>query len=235
MFWDMPSGGSSASVTEAGFARQRADMVEAQLRKRGVRDQRVLEAMLAVPRHEFIAPQHRAHAYEDRPVPIGAGQTISQPYMVAVMTEALELAAWHKVLEVGTGSGYQSAVLAKLAARVHTIEREPELLENARRTFQRLARGGFPEADRVEFLQGDGTEGYAPAAPYDAILVAAGAPSVPPSLVGQLAEGGRLVVPVGDRHNQELLMLHKRLGQLTTRTINECRFVPLVGKEGWKD
>lgn len=210
-------------------------MVETQLRRRGIRDERVLQAMLTIPRHEFIAEQFRIHSYEDRPIPIGAGQTISQPYMVAVMTEALRLSGSQKVLEVGTGSGYQAAVLAKLAGRVYTIEREPELVRDARRTLARLASAGFVEADRVELLEGDGTEGYPAAAPYDGILVAAGAPSVPSRLVEQLAEGGRLVIPVGDRHTQELRLLQKDLGQLIIRTINECRFVPLVGKHGWKD
>jgi len=209
-------------------------MVERQLRARGVRDQRVLAAMLDIPRHEFIAPEHRSHAYEDRPVPIGAGQTISQPYMVAVMTEALELSGPEKVLDIGTGSGYQAAVLARLAARVYTIEREAELVEKARQTFQCLRLAGFVEAERVEFLLGDGTEGYAPAAPYDGILVAAAAPAVPTTLEEQLAEGGRLVIPVGDLTFQELLLIRKVTGRLVKRVVNECRFVPLVGKYGWK-
>ena len=226
---------NSGSNKEADYARQRAEMVERQLRGRGIRDQRVLEAMRTVPRHEFISPKYGSHAYEDRPVPIGAGQTVSQPYMVAVMTEALQLHGREKVLEVGTGCGYQAAVLAALAARVYTIERERELLETARRTLERLRAAGFAAAERIEFLEGDGSEGYSPAAPYEGILVAAGAPSVPPSLEHQLAEGGRLVIPVGDRHSQILRLLHKVSGQLVGRVINECRFVPLVGKQGWPE
>ena len=230
--WFRNNGGSTG---EAQYARRRAEMVEHQLRERGIRDPRVLEAMQAVLRHEFILPEYRSHAYKDRPVPIGAGQTVSQPYMVAVMTEALNLRGSEKVLEVGTGCGYQAAVLAMLAARVYTIEREHELQETTRRTLERLRAGGFSAAKRIEFLEGDGSEGYAPAAPYDAILVAAGAPAVPPSLEQQLAEGGRLVIPVGDRHTQTLRLLRKLSGQLDGRAINECRFVPLVGKEAWPD
>ncbi len=229
--WFSSNGGREQ---EADSAQRRADMVKRQLAGRGIRDQRVLDAMLAVPRHEFVAPEYRLFAYDDRPVSIGAGQTISQPYMVAVMTEALNLQGPEKVLEVGTGSGYQTAVLAALAARVYTIEREHELLENARRTLERLGQAGLVAADRIEFIEGDGTEGYRPAAPYDCILVAAAAPSVPPSLEEQLAEGGRLVIPVGDLSSQELRLLRKVSGQMVSRTINECRFVPLVGKQGWR-
>ena len=226
---------NGASKGEAEYAQRRARMVERQLRGRGIRDPRVLESMRVVPRHEFIFPEYRVHAYEDRPVSIGVGQTVSQPYMVAVMTEALELRGSEKVLEVGTGSGYQAAVLATLAARVYTIEREQELQESARRTLERLRAAGFAAAERIEFLAGDGSEGYAPAAPYDGILVAAGAPAVPTNLEQQLAEGGRLVIPVGDRHTQILRLLRKTSGQLTGRAINECRFVPLVGKQAWPE
>ncbi len=228
-------GNGSAAATETSYARQRAEMVEKQLRRRGIRDEQVLEAMRAVPRHEFVAPQYRGHAYDDRPISIGAGQTISQPYMVAVMTEALMLAGTEKILEVGTGSGYQAAVLSRLAARIHTIEREPRLLAAARSTLERLGRAGMVDPARIEWIEGDGSLGHAAAAPYDGILVAAGAPAVPARLVEQLAEGGRLVVPVGDRENQQLLLLQKSPGRLLTRIINECRFVPLVGEHGWKE
>ena len=224
-----------APIGEGEYARRRTEMVEHQLRRRGIRDPRVLEAMRAVLRHEFISPEYRLQAYEDRPIPMGAGQTVSQPYMVAVMTEALELHGSEKVLEVGTGSGYQAAVLATLAARVYTIERERELQETARRNLERLRAAGFAAAERIELLEGDGSEGYAPAAPYDGILVAAGAPSVPPSLEQQLAEGGRLVIPVGNRYTQTLRLLRKLSGQLVGRAINECRFVPLLGKQGWPE
>lgn len=228
-FW-----GKDGTEQRADYERQRASMVEQQLRARGFCDDDVLAVMLEMPRHEFIAPEYRQFAYDDRPVPIAAGQTISQPYMVAVMTEALALRGTEKVLEVGTGSGYQTAVLAKLAARVYTIEREHELVEGARTTLQRLGQAGFLESGRIEFIEGDGTEGYAPAAPYDGILVAAAAPSVPPSLEEQLGEGGRLVIPVGDLNSQELRLVRKISGQLVSRVVNECRFVPLVGKQGWR-
>ena len=208
-------------------------MVSRQLRGRGIRDQRVLQAMQELPRHEFVAPEFRSQAYDDRPLPIGAGQTISQPYMVAIMTESLGLRGHEKVLEIGTGSGYQAAVLARLAARVYTIERERELVETARGILGRLAEAGLLELSRLELIEGDGTEGYAAAAPYDGILVAAAAPSVPPALEEQLAEGGRLVIPVGNLDYQQLRLIHRLSGQLAASVVNECRFVPLVGRHGW--
>ncbi len=208
-------------------------MVSRQLRGRGVRDEKVLAAMQELPRHEFLAPQFHSEAYEDRPVPIGAGQTISQPYMVAVMTEALALQGPEKVLEIGTGSGYQTAVLARLANRVYTVERERQLLEQARANINRIAEAGMLDASRIEFVEGDGTEGYAAAAPYDGILVAAAAPSVPEALTQQLGEGGRLVIPVGNLDYQQLRLIRKVSGQLVSRVVNECRFVPLVGRHGW--
>jgi len=208
-------------------------MVSRQLRGRGIRDQRVLQAMLELPRHEFVAPEFRHQAYDDRPLPIGAGQTISQPYMVAIMTESLGLRGHEKVLEIGTGSGYQAAVLARLAARVYTIERERELVETARGILGRLAEAGLLELSRLELIEGDGTEGYAAAAPYDGILVAAAAPSVPRALEEQLAEGGRLVIPVGNLDYQQLRLIRRVSGQLAASVVNECRFVPLVGRHGW--
>jgi len=208
-------------------------MVSRQLRGRGIRDQRVLQAMLEVPRHEFVASEFRHQAYDDRPLPIGAGQTISQPYMVAIMTESLGLQGHEKVLEIGTGSGYQAAVLARLAARVYTIERERELVETARGILGRLAEAGLLELSRLELIEGDGTEGYAAAAPYDGILVAAAAPSVPHALEEQLAEGGRLVIPVGNLDYQQLRLIRKVSGRLAATVVNECRFVPLVGRHGW--
>jgi protein-L-isoaspartate(D-aspartate) O-methyltransferase len=216
-----------------GYDQQRAEMVSRQLRGRGIRDQRVLQAMLEVPRHEFVAPEFRHQAYDDRPLPIGAGQTISQPYMVAIMTESLGLRGHEKVLEIGTGSGYQAAVLARLAACVYTIERERELVDTARGILGRLAEAGLLELSRLELIEGDGTEGYAAAAPYDGILVAAAAPSVPRALEEQLAEGGRLVIPVGNLDYQQLRLIRRVSGQLTASVVNECRFVPLVGRHGW--
>jgi protein-L-isoaspartate(D-aspartate) O-methyltransferase len=215
------------------YNQQRAEMVSRQLRGRGIRDQRVLQAMLEVPRHEFVAPEFRHQAYDDRPLPIGAGQTISQPYMVAIMTESLGLRGHEKVLEIGTGSGYQAAVLARLAARVYTIERERELVDTARGILGRLAEAGLLELSRLELIEGDGTEGYAAAAPYDGILVAAAAPSVPRALEEQLAEGGRLVIPVGNLDYQQLRLIRRVSGQLAASVVNECRFVPLVGRHGW--
>ena len=215
------------------YNQQRAEMVSRQLRGRGIRDQRVLEAMLAVPRHEFVASQFRHQAYDDRPLPIGAGQTISQPYMVAIMTESLGLQGHEKVLEIGTGSGYQAAVLARLAARVYTLERERELVDTARGTLGRLAEAGLLDLSRLELIEGDGTEGYAVAAPYDGILVAAAAPSVPRALEEQLAEGGRLVIPVGNLDYQQLRLIRRVSGRLAATVVNECRFVPLVGRHGW--
>lgn len=223
----------SGQAAEPDYEGQRAAMVERQLRDRGIRDEKVLEAMLALPRHEFIGPEFREQAYEDRPVSIAAGQTISQPYMVAVMTEALSLQGREKLLEIGTGSGYQTAVLARLAARIYTVERERELLEAARRTLARLADAGLLDISSVAFIEGDGTEGYAAGAPYDGILVAAAAPAVPRSLEEQLAEGGRLVIPVGDLNYQELRLIRRISGRLVATVINECRFVPLVGRQGW--
>jgi len=214
---------------EQDYERRRTEMVERQLRRRGIVDQRVLDALLRLPRHEFIGHDFRAFAYEDRPLPIGGEQTISQPYMVAAMTEALELRGSETVLEIGTGSGYQTAVLAMLAARVYTIERDASLLRTARRTLERIGL-----AAGIEFIEGDGSEGYPPAAPYDAILVAAAAPGVPPPLREQLADAGRLVVPVGARETQQLLQVRRTGRELEARVVNECRFVPLLGAHGWR-
>ena len=219
--------GESGKATD-GFAEQRRAMVEEQLRERGVASPRVLEAMLAVPRHLFVPPDCIAGAYSDQPLPIGEGQTISQPYMVAVMTEALELSGGGRVLEVGTGSGYQAAVLSLLAGEIYTVESHSALALAARR---RLARLGYAN---VHVHAGDGTLGLPEAAPFDGIVVAAAAPRVPPPLVEQLAEGGRLVIPVGPAEHQELLQVRKVSGQTTTRVLHYCRFVPLVGRYGWR-
>src|SRR5437016_4343797 len=176
---------------------QRAEMVEKQLRRRGIRDPAVLAAMLAVPRHEFVPGEFRARAYDDVPLPIGGGQTISQPYIVAAMTFALHLIGQERVLEIGTGLGYQAAVLGCLAREVFTVEVRPEL---ARLSADRLARLGY---NNVHVHHGDGTLGLPEFAPYDAILVAAAAPAAPAPLLSQLAEEGRLVIPIGDVENQE--------------------------------
>jgi len=213
--------------TQTDYAVQRTWMVESQLRSRDISDARVLKAFLAVPRHEFVPPGQRDQAYDDCPLPIGEGQTISQPYMVAAMTQALALTGVETVLEVGTGSGYQAAILARLAARVFTIEQITALSVAARERLERLG------CANVTCLVGDGSQGYVAAAPYDGILVAAGAPQVPAPLTEQLAEGGRLVIPVGDFNSQELLLVQKRQGRITQQVVNYCRFVPLTGKFGW--
>lgn len=211
------------------FAELRLAMVEEQIRKRGVADPRVLEAMLAVPRHEFVLAERAAEAYTDQPLPIGEGQTISQPYMVAAMAEALELTGAERVLEIGTGCGYQVAVLSRLAHEVYTIEAHIPLAETAAR---RLARLGFAN---VQVKAGDGTLGWPEVGPFEAILVTAAAPSVPPPLVEQLAEGGRLVIPVGTPDFQELCRIRKCEGRTTREALFDCRFVPLRGRYGWQD
>ena len=207
---------------------QRARMVEEQLRSRGIRDPRVLEAMSKVPREEFIASNDLRDAYGDHPLPIGAGQTVSQPYIVAAMVEALELQPRDRVLEVGTGTGYEAAILGELAAEVWTIERHEELVDKAR---QILARLGY---SNVHVVHGDGSLGLPEHTPFDKILVAAAAPRIPDSLVAQLAVGGRLVVPVGNRTDQQLHILRKLGSGIVVTTHDLCRFVPLIGEEGWE-
>jgi len=209
------------------YTPEREAMVEKQVRKRGIISPRVLQAMLAVPRHCFVPAAFQCEAYQDKPLPIGEGQTISQPFMVAAMTEALGLSGNQRVLEVGTGSGYQAAVLSVLAAEVFSVESRPALALAAQ---QRLERLGYRN---VHVHTGDGSAGLAEGAPYDAILVAAAAPSIPPLLTGQLREGGRLVIPVGTQENQELLLVHRRNGTVHSRVLLDCRFVPLLGRHGW--
>ncbi len=204
-------------------------MVERQLRRRDIRDARVLEAMRHVPRELFVPPELRPRAYEDAALPIGSGQTISQPYMVAAICQALELSGDERVLDVGAGSGYQAAVLAELADEVHTIERVPELAERARAS---LTAAGY---DRVEVHLGDGTLGLPEHAPFAAIAVAAAAPRVPAALYEQLAPRGRMVVPVGNRYGQELqLVVRSHEGPAVVRSV-PCRFVPLVGAQGFDE
>jgi protein-L-isoaspartate(D-aspartate) O-methyltransferase len=207
---------------------ERSAMVARQLRARGITDERVLEAMERVPRELFVPESLRRHAYDDAALPIGADQTISQPYMVARICVELGLRGDEKVLDVGTGSGYQAAVLAELAREVHSIERIPELVDRAR---SNLAAAGY--ADRVTVHLGDGTRGLPEHAPFAAIAVAAAAPEMPASLYGQLEEGGRLVVPVGERWEQLLqVIVRTPEGPAVVRTV-PCRFVPLVGEEGF--
>jgi protein-L-isoaspartate(D-aspartate) O-methyltransferase len=202
-------------------------MVEHQLRGRGIRDPRVLGAFLSTPRHRFVKPTHTDQAYEDHPLDIGYGQTISQPYMVALMTEALGLIGAERVLEIGTGSGYQTAILAELSLEVLTVERIPELAAEAQRVLGELGFGN------IRFRVGDGTLGWPEEAPFDRILVAAAAPAIPKPLTDQLAEGGRLVVPVGSRGSQDLTLIQRRAGELHQQSLGGCVFVPLIGQEGW--
>jgi protein-L-isoaspartate(D-aspartate) O-methyltransferase len=220
------SGGTSAA--EVDFSAQREIMVAEQIRSRGISTEWVLEAMRSIPRHEFVPEDLMWAAYEDRPLPIGEKQTISQPFMVAVMTEALELDPADTVLEIGTGSGYQTAILARHARKVISIEWHAALATAAQARLERMG------IRNVRVLSGDGTLGLEEAAPYDAILVTAAAPRVPSPLLQQLADGGRLVIPVGDTEQQELLRLRKNGSQTTTETLHLCRFVPLVGRYGWK-
>lgn len=211
------------------WASLRHSMVSDQLRKRGIRSLLLLEILERVPRHLFVPEDLAAHAYEDRALAIGNGQTISQPYMVAVMTEALELTGSERVLEIGSGSGYQAAVLAELASEVVTVERD-ESLGNAAR--ERLAGHGYRNI-RVKIC--DGTLGSADDAPFNAALVAAAAPSIPQPLVEQLAENGRLVIPVGDAEKQMLLRIRKSAGKIVQEKLFPCQFVPLRGRYGWPD
>jgi protein-L-isoaspartate(D-aspartate) O-methyltransferase len=206
---------------------QRRTMIDAQIRKRGVSSPRVLEAMAAVPRHEFVPAQFRSDAYADKPLPIGEGQTISQPFMVAAMTEALGLTGSECVLEIGTGSGYQAAVLSPLAWAVISVESHTSLALAAQ---ERLTRLGYIN---VHVHNGDGSAGFPDAAPYDAILVTAGAPEIPGVFAGQLREGGCLVIPVGDQQDQHLVLAKLENGKLKSRALFACRFVPMRGRYGW--
>jgi protein-L-isoaspartate(D-aspartate) O-methyltransferase len=210
---------------EAEFARQRERMVAEHIAARGVRDPRVLQAMRDVPRHRFVPEEQRAHAYADRPLPIGLEQTISQPYVVAAMTEALRPEPDDKVLEVGTGSGYQAAVLAKLVRTVVSIELLAPLAERARATLDALG------VENVEVVVGDGWKGVPARAPFDGILVTAAPDVVPPDLLAQLAPGGRLVIPVGAGDAQELRVITRTGTGFETQTLFGVRFVPLVRGE----
>jgi len=207
----------------------RGQMVETQLIPRRIKDKRVLDAFRRVPRHEFVASNIRDSAYEDCALPIGEGQTISQPYMVAVMTEQMRLQGGETVLEVGTGSGYQAAILAELCQKVYTIERIEHL---SKRSADILKKLGY---HNIDFAVGDGTEGFPEAAPYDAVIVTAGCPDIPKPLSEQLKDGGRLVIPVGERYQQILTTVTKKGGALSAEGSVLCVFVPLIGKYGWED
>lgn len=214
---------------ETRYTAERLRMVDEQLLKRDIRDPRVLDAMRSVPRHLFVPTEHRHLAYSDGPLPIGGGQTISQPYIVALMTQLLELGGEERVLEVGTGSGYQAAILSHLAQDVYTIERDPRLVEGAMQVMEGL---GF---DNVHVQTGDGSLGIAEHAPYQAILVTAAAPDVPRVLLEQLDEGGRLVIPVGGRLGQYLEIWLRQGSKYTKDVLVPVAFVPLRGQYGWSD
>lgn len=211
------------------FAGQRREMVERQLKARGIRDPRVLKAMLEIPREEFVPPEVRAFSYYDEPVSIGSGQTISQPYMTALMSQSLELTGFETVLDVGGGSGYHAAVLGALAAKVYSIELIPELAEQARQKLERIGR-----LHNIVVLCGDGSRGLLEHSPYEGISVAAAAPDIPRELLDQLKDPGRLVIPVGSIWDQELWVIKKSGGEIHKSIATYCRFVPLRGSEGWK-
>jgi protein-L-isoaspartate(D-aspartate) O-methyltransferase len=213
-------------VKEWKFERER--MVNEQIAGRGITDERVIQAMKQVPRHLFVDKTYYHQAYNDYPLPIGNDQTISQPYMVATMTELLELKGDEIVLEVGTGSGYQTAILALLCAKVYSVERISELTRRARHTLEQL---GFRN---VNLMVKDGSLGWAEYAPYDGILVTAGAPEIPNTLIEQLADNGRLVIPVGDEFSQVLNFVTKHKGRIYRKEHFGCTFVPLIGKKGWE-
>ena len=216
-------------MNEAYFRKLREDMVKTQLISRGIFDKLVLDAMKKVPRERFLPKELEGSAYDDCALPIGEGQTISQPYMVAIMTEKLGLSGGEKVLEIGTGSGYQAAVLAEIASEVITIERIPAIAERSGKLFDEL---GYKN---IKTIVGDGTLGLPEEAPFDGIIVTAGSPDIPKPLVDQLSEGGRLVIPVGETFEQILTVVTKRGGKLDIENSIGCVFVPLVGKYGWKE
>ncbi len=215
---------------ETQFQALRRQMVESQLRERGIHDPRVLDAMSRVPRHEFVSPDLRHLAYRDTPLPIGEDQTISQPYIVALMAQMLQLTGTEYVLEVGTGSGYQTAVLCTLSAQVYSLERHPRLAQRAAQTLSRL------NYENVEIHVGDGSQGLPDMSPFDAIIVAAAAPALPGPLRSQLRErGGRMVLPVGDRKNQYLEMVTRHGNRWEIERTEPVKFVPLIGRYGFKE
>jgi protein-L-isoaspartate(D-aspartate) O-methyltransferase len=213
---------------EEDFAALRNQMVEKHILSRGIKDSATIKSLLAVPREEFVPLALRRHAYDDSPLPIGEGQTISQPYIVALMTSSIQLSPYDTILEIGTGSGYQAAILSRIVKKVYTIERIPELGEHASNLFKEL---GF---SNIEVKIGDGTLGWKEKGPFDAIIVTAGAPQVPQYLKDQVKVGGRIVIPVGDTLSQRLLLLHKVSEQeWREQVLESVRFVPLIGDQGW--
>ncbi len=210
------------------YKRQCQEMVENQLISRVIQDELVLSAFRKVPRHRFVPKEFLDSAYGDHPLPIGEGQTISQPYMVALMTEALQLKGQERVLEIGTGSGYQAAILAEIAREVYSVERFETLASRAKGVLEELGYGN------VKVKVGDGTLGWEEFSPYDGIVVTAGAPHAPKPLVDQLKEGGRIVIPIGGSFSQMLTLVTKSRGKVSSQNICACVFVPLIGEEGWK-
>lgn len=209
------------------YKARREAMVEGQLRARGIHDERVLKAMTEIPRHEFVAPGWRAEAYDDHPVPIAEEQTVSQPFIIALCLQLLELGGTESVLEIGTGSGYQTALLSVVARHVYSIERHAQLAKEAETALKKLG------LQNITLTVGDGTQGWPEHAPFHAILVSAAAPTPPRSLVEQLAPEGRMVIPVGPPHVQELQLIRKHGTEITAKTVEGCRFVPLIGAEGY--
>jgi len=204
-------------------------MIDSQLIPRGITDKKVLEAFLKVPRHEFIPKDFRSDAYTDHPVPIGEGQTISQPYMVALMTQLLSINGGEKILEIGTGSGYQAAILSEMGAKVYTVERNKDLYEKAKAIFLEL---GYKN---IECGLGDGTLGWPEKTSFDAIIVTAASPDIPEPLKDQLVRGGRLIIPVGPRHAQILVEVKRNDKDFSQKAVCGCVFVPLIGEYGWRD
>ena len=211
------------------YERQRKEMVKRQIEARGITDEKVLEAMRNVPRHLFVSEALTDQAYGDFPLPIGEQQTISQPYIVAEMTQALQLSEEDRVLEIGTGSGYQAAIIAQIAFRVYTVERIHQLLVKARTLFDKLL------YHNIVTRYSDGTKGWEDESPFDAIIITAGAPRIPETLVRQLAVGGRMVIPVGDQYSQELIKLYREEHGIHKTNLGGCRFVKLVGEHGWRE
>ena len=211
------------------FDRLREEMVKKQIESRGIHDPNVLKAMRAVPRHLFVNEALIDQAYSDYPLPIGENQTISQPYIVSEMTQALEVSKDERVLEIGTGSGYQAAILAQIVFRVYTVERIHSLYMNTRKLFDRL---GY---HNIVTRYSDGTLGWKDESPFDAIIVTAGSPDIPPELVSQLAIGGRMVIPVGNQYSQDLIKIYKDQNGIRKINLGGCRFVKLIGEYGWKE
>ncbi len=216
-------------MKKRSYLYQREKMIEKQLSGRGIKDDRVLQAFSEVERHQFVEESLWDRAYNDCPLPIGKNQTISQPYIVGLMTESLELTGNERVLEIGTGSGYQAAILSRLVQQVFSIERHPDLARNARKVFENLG------IHNIAIRIGDGSIGWSEFAPYDAIIITAAAPKEPGILLNQLAEGGKLIVPVGSENTQRLLLYIKEGGKVEKTELCYCAFVPLIGTDGWNE